>query len=61
MATEAQKRAIAKYDQANTIQVKLKLNKHHDKDIIERLDQVGNKSMYITGLIRDDIEKSPRE
>ena len=61
MATEAQKRAIAKYDQANTTQVKLKLNKNYDKDIIERLDQVGNKSMYIKGLIRDDIEKSPRE
>lgn len=32
----------------------LKLNKHSDKDIIERLDQQENKQGYIKDLIRID-------
>lgn len=60
MATEAQKKASAKYDAANTIQLKLKLNKKTDNDIIERLNEVEYKSTYIKKLIRDDMKKSPR-
>lgn len=60
MASEAQKRASAKYDAINTIQFKMKLNKKSDKDILERLEEVENKSMYIKNLIRDDIKKDPR-
>lgn len=52
---------IAAYDRKNTIQVKLKLNKKYDADIIDKLDTVGNKQGYIKQLIRDDIgkEKEP--
>lgn len=59
MSTEAQKRASAKYDAKNTIQVKVKLNKKSDADIIERLDQVGSKATYIKKLIRNDIKNDP--
>jgi len=55
MATEAQKRAIAKYDASHTVQIKLKLNLETDKDVIEKLNEVDNKQGYIKRLIREDI------
>ena len=65
MPTEAQKRAVAKYDAANTIQFHLKLNKRTDADILAKLDEVssqdGGKQGYIKALIRADIEKSPAQ
>lgn len=57
MATEAQKRATKKYDSANVTNLYIKLNINTELDIIERLEQVGNKSGYIKKLIRDDIAK----
>lgn len=56
MTTEAKKKANARYDQAHTKQIILKLNKRTDDDILKRLDQVGNKQGYIKSLIRKDIE-----
>lgn len=53
--TEAQKRASAKYDAANTIRISLKLNLTTDADIIRRLEQSCNKQGYIKELIRKDI------
>ena len=55
MATEAQKRAITKYDADNTVQIKMKLNRRTDADIIEKLNKVANKQGYIKDLIRKDI------
>lgn len=57
MATEAQKRATKKYDSANVTNLYIKLNFNTEMDIIERLDQVGNKSGYIKKLIREDIAR----
>ena len=56
MATDAQLRAIAKYDAAHTVQYRLKLNKETDADIIAKLDSVDNKQGYIKELIRKDIK-----
>lgn len=56
-ASEAQKRASAKYDAANTVQFKIKLNKISDADIIEQLKAQSNKQGYIKELIRNDISK----
>lgn len=53
--TEAQKRARLKYEAANTVQVKLKLNRRQDAEIIAKLDSVSNKQGYIKDLIRADI------
>lgn len=58
VATESQKRASAKWEAENTIQVKLKLHKVHDKDIIDILNSAVNKQGYIKQLIRDDIARS---
>ena len=55
MATEAQKRASAKYDKANTRSVLLKFNTTNDADILTMLDEVENRQGYIKMLIRNDI------
>lgn len=55
MATEAEKRATAKYDKENTTQVLLKLNKKTDKDILYQFNTVYSKMGYVKDLIRKDI------
>ena len=56
MATsEARKRAVKKYDAANTIQLGLKLNRKTDADILERLEREPNKQGYIKALIRANM------
>lgn len=55
MATEAQKRASAKYDRANTKTYALKLNVKTDADIMARLAEVPNVQGYLKQLIRRDI------
>ena len=44
-----------KYDAKNTVQLHLKLNKKTDKDILDKLNQTGNKQGYIKNLIRQDM------
>ena len=56
MATEAQKRAVRKYDSANTIHFKLKLNIKTDAEIIEYIKQKANFQGYIKQLIKQDME-----
>jgi len=57
MASESQLRAIKKYDAANTVKILLKLNKKTDADILQKLEDVGNKQGYIKELIRKDMNK----
>lgn len=58
MATEAQRKAVAKYNKAHTKAIQIKLNTTTDRDIIERLDNVDSKQGYIKKLIRTDIENN---
>lgn len=44
-----------KYDQNNTVQLKLKLNKKTDTDILEWLDTLDNKQGAIKKIIREHI------
>lgn len=55
--SDAQKRAVAKYDAENTKSFLLKLNKKTDADIIAFLENQPNKMGYIKQLIRDDMQK----
>ena len=55
--TEALRKAIDKYDKANTVQFKLKLNRNTDKDIIEYLETLSNKQGFIKELIREHLKK----
>lgn len=59
--TPAEKRAKAKYDEKNTVQVKLKLNLKTDKDILEALERSGNKQGYIKELIRLDLARKNKK
>lgn len=56
--SDAQLRAGAKYDAANTKQIMLKLNKTTDADILAKLAESGNVQGYIKSLIRADISRS---
>lgn len=55
MASEAQRRAVHKYDRENTIKVTIRLNLKTDAEIIARLEEVESKQGYIKDLIRKDI------
>lgn len=56
MTSDAQKRAVLKYDSEHTRQYHLKLNTGTDADIIEFLSGK-NVQGYIKQLIRDDMWK----
>jgi hypothetical protein len=59
MISEAQKKASAKYDAANTVQVHLKLNKVTDADIIELLNSTKEgKQSLIKRLLREYNSKA---
>lgn len=45
----------AKYNRANTKQVKIHLNVKTDSDILEHLATVPNTAGYLKALIRNDI------
>ena len=51
------KEATARWDAENAVQVKMKLNKNTDADILEQLENVKSKQGYIKKLIRMDIER----
>lgn len=53
--------AAAAWDKANTVQVKLKLMKSTDADILAKLDKVESKQGYIKSLIRADLAKDRNE
>ena len=46
MATEAQRKASAKYDKEHTKSMLFKFNTTNDADILAKLDEVGNKQGY---------------
>ena len=54
------RKAVAKYDAKNAVVITLKLNRGTDADILERLNDVGNKQGYIKQLIREDIERNKK-
>ena len=60
MASEAQRRAIANYDQTHKQdfrRVQLRLHREYDAAIIEKLEHVENMQGYIKALILEDIQK----
>lgn len=62
MNSEAQKRAVKKYDKENTKGLYLKLNLRTDGDILSQLERMaseeGGKQGYIKALIRQDIAQN---
>lgn len=56
MTSDAQKKAVLKYNKANTVGFYIRFNRKTDSDILRWLELVGNKQGYIKRLIRMDIE-----
>lgn len=59
-ASAAHQRAVAKYNAANMVQLKINLNQKTDADVIKYLETVESKAGYIKSLIRADMEKRPQ-
>lgn len=58
MATEAQKRAVARYDAEHTVRVTFKVNKKSEKPVLAVLGKLDNKQGFIKAAI---LEKYGRE
>lgn len=56
MSTDAQKRASARYNARNTVQLAIRLNKATDADVIARIMEAPSKAGYIKALIRRDMD-----
>lgn len=52
------KDAQARYDAKNTVQIRLKLNRKTDADILALLDKTGNKQGLIKQLLREYIKNN---
>ena len=57
MATQAQIRAVDKYNKANTKMFAFRFNKKTDADIIDHLLKQPVQAAYIKRLIREDMAK----
>lgn len=57
MTTEAQKKAIDKYQKANIKRYVLKVNKNTEADIIEFLDGLKSFNGEIKRIIREEMKK----
>lgn len=55
--TDAQIRAVAKYNTAHTKIIPIRLNFSTDEDILKHLESVPSVAGYIKQLIRADIKK----
>lgn len=55
--SDAQIKAVNKFNKEKTKCVNLRLNLKTDADILEKLDNVPSKMGYIKELIRNDIKK----
>ena len=55
MATRAQIKASNKYNKENTKTFMIKVNKHTETDILNKLENEPNKTGYIKRLIREDL------
>lgn len=59
MASEAQKKAVLKYDAKNTKQYHLKLNLIKDATLIKYLEKSGNIQGTIKAAMEDYMKKNP--
>jgi len=50
-----------KYDQLHTVQIRIKLNRKTDADILARLAEQENRQGYIKQLVREDISREKQE
>ena len=58
MKTDAQKRANKKYDETHTVQIKLKLNKKTDHDIIQKKEKQNCQRRFFDNYKRITINEN---
>ena len=46
-----------RYDKEHTVRVQLKLHKEHDKDVLDYLENTGNKQGTIKRLVREELAR----
>lgn len=56
--SKKQLESIARLHREKTTTVLLRFSNEGDREILEKLNTVGNKVGYIRGLIRQDLEKN---
>ena len=56
--TEAEKKAVDKYQKANIRQITLKVNKKTMPDVFEKIQSVDSIQGYIIDLIRADVARN---
>ena len=56
-STEAQKRAVIKYEKENVVQILVKLNRKTDADLIEILNEQTSKQGFIKDCIREHMKR----
>lgn len=56
MDTKKRNRDLNEWRKTHTRKITVVLNSNTDKDILERLDSVGNKQGYLKVLIRKDLQ-----
>ena len=57
--SKAQIRAVRKYNDAHTTQIKFCFNNETDADVLNRLNSLKNKQGYVKSLIREDMINRP--
>lgn len=57
MASESQRKAIKRYH-LKTVSLLLRFRRDADADVIQKLNDVPNKTGYVRELVRDDICKT---
>ncbi len=58
MVSEAQRRASRKYDQANTKNYPIKINKKTEKELFDHLESCNNVNGYVKELIKQDMKNA---
>lgn len=59
--TDAQKKAISRYDMEHTRQYHMKLNLKTDADIIAKFATVKSMQGYVKSLVREDLKREAQE
>lgn len=59
-ATQAELRAIKKYNKENKQQIKFSINRKTEPELLAWIESQENKQGYIKDLIRKDMEKHKR-
>ena len=53
--------SVKKYRKKNVLHVGIDFNRNTEPDLVEKMEAVENRSGYVKGLVRRDIEQSKKD